>query len=450
LVSVFGENLSVREGIPLEVLCEMPCSLEIHGLRPTEANWFIEVILSWIYFYRLYQDHRGEKLRHVIIVDECHRVFDKSKEFRQTAVEVGTPIITIFPSQFRDFGTGLVFSSQQPSQVMNAVHANTIIKMCGNLSSGMDIESIADAMGLDNETTDHIHNLKRAQWIVKMSDRYTEPFYVETPDFPVRKEVSDEEVMARLNPLLDEYSEQVKQVGAVESKEYVYPKLSDDGHGLLCNINYHPFKGLSSRYKELNLSGRRAIAAKDELIGKGLVEEVQVKLGNYRPVKFLVLTDMAISMLRENGEDVRLWKHTGHMGFNHQLYCVLIAYSYRNAGYNTSIEKQMSSDRRVDVLVELEGKLIAIEVETGPSVDIRNKMKVLGEVDELVIVVEDESIIHRLDTDLPESVSMYHVADYLNYLKSNYNMEKPGNNSNNPNHPKSKTPNGNKAGKKEK
>jgi len=450
LVSVFGDNLSVRKGIPLEVLCELPCSIEIHGLRPAEANWLVEVILSWVYFYRLYQDHRGETLRHVVIVDECQRVFDKSKEFRQTAVEMGTPIIAIFPSQFRDFGTGLVFASQQPSQVMNTVHANTVIKMCGNLSSGVDVESISEAMGLDYETTNNIHNLKRAQWIVKMSDRYTEPFFVETWDFPVVKDVSDKEVLSRLESVLGEYNDQEESSEKSESKEYVYPQLSDDANNFLSHINKHPFKGLSSRYKELGLSGRRAIAAKDELLSKGLAKEVQVKLGSYRPVKFLALTDLAISMLKEDGEDVRLWRHTGHMGFNHQLYCVLIAYSYRNAGYAVSIEKKMTTDRRVDVLVELEGKRVAIEVETGNAVDIQNKMRVLNEVDELVIVIEDESNIHRIDQELPPNVSVYHTADYLNYLRANYSKKKLGNNSNNPNNGFSHTSSGNKAGKKEK
>lgn len=42
----------------------------------------------------------------------------------------------------------IMLASQQPSQVMKAVYANTFIKIFGNLSSGRELESIAKAMGL--------------------------------------------------------------------------------------------------------------------------------------------------------------------------------------------------------------------------------------------------------------------------------------------------------------
>ena len=238
--------------------------------RPAEVNWFIEVTLCWFYFYRLYQDQRGENLRHVIFVDECHRIFDRSKEYRQTAIEMGVPIIAIFPSQFRDLGTSLVLASQQPSQVMNTVNANTLIKLCGNLSSGNDIDSISESMGFNGELTDYIHKLKRGQWIVRMSDGYTEPFLIETPDYPVVRDVTDEEVMKRLESIFEQYmlKEQPKEVEI--KPKLVLPQMSDEAWSLLSNVNSHPFRGLTSRYKSLNFSGRRATSTKNELVEKKL------------------------------------------------------------------------------------------------------------------------------------------------------------------------------------
>jgi len=46
----------------------LPVVIDLSGLRPVEANWLVEVMLTWIYFYRLYNAQRGEQLRHVIIV----------------------------------------------------------------------------------------------------------------------------------------------------------------------------------------------------------------------------------------------------------------------------------------------------------------------------------------------------------------------------------------------
>jgi len=449
LISIFGDNLNVSEGIPLEKLCDLPCAIELHGLRPAEANWLVELILSWIYFYRLYQDQRGEELRHVIFVDECHRIFDKSKEFRETAIEMGTPIISIFPSQFRDFGTSLILASQQPSQVMNTVHSNTLIKIVGNLSSGLDIQAVAEAMGLDEELKDCIHKLKRARWIVRMSDGYTEPFLIETPDYSVERNVTDEEVLERLNSTFGKYLPKIpKQPAEEEPKpKIILPQLSDDAWSLLIDVNSHPFKGLTARYNDLNFSGRRASSAKDELIQKGLAMEIDVILGGYRPVKFLALTNLAINLLENVGHDVRLWRHTGHMGFKHQLYTVLIAYTFRKAGYQTFIEKPMNNERRVDALAIVEGRTIAVEVEVGPSIDIQNKMKVLDKVDELIIVSDNRASLETAHIK-DERVRLVYLPDYLRELKSNYSSKISGNKYVKWNKPDSCSYSGNKDGRK--
>jgi len=456
LISIFGDNFGAQEGIPLEKLCELPCVIELHGLRPAEANWLVELILSWIYFYRLYQDQRGEELRHVIFVDECHRIFDKSKEFRETAIEMGTPIISIFPSQFRDFGTSLILASQQPSQVMNTVHSNTLIKIVGNLSSGLDIQAVSEAMGLDEELKDCIHKLKRAQWIVRMSDGYTEPFLIETPDYLVERDISDKEVIERLNSIFVQYlPKKPKQPKEEQKPKIVLPQLSEDAWALLIDINNHPFRGSieghSTRYKALNLSGRRASSVREELIEKGLAKEIEVKLG-HRPTKFFVLTNLAINVLRNIGQDVRLWRHTGHMGFEHQLYTVIIAYMFRKAGFQTFIEKNMGGGKRVDVLTIIGNKKVAIEVETG-NIDLQQKLQLLEKIDKLIIVAKDENALQLARSSLKEipsseKIELHSVPDYLLNLRSNYSTKNSGNKYIKRNKPDSNSYSENKDGKK--
>ena len=46
----------------------LPVVIDLSGLRLVEANWLVEVMLTWIYFHRLYNAQRGEQFRHVIIV----------------------------------------------------------------------------------------------------------------------------------------------------------------------------------------------------------------------------------------------------------------------------------------------------------------------------------------------------------------------------------------------
>jgi len=429
LVSVFS-GCFVREGIPIEELVSMPCSIELSGLRPAEANWLVETILSWIYFYRMYNGHRGEKLRHVIFVDECHRIFDRSKEYRETAVEMGTPMIAVFPSQFRDFGTGMVFASQVPSQTMNTVHANTLVKFAGNLSSGLDIESVSEAMGLKYELRDDIHKLRRGQWIVRMSDGWTEPFLVEVPDYPKGSDVTEAEVAERLERNLGKYLVKDKlrpMAVAMEAPGVLLPEISQDAWLMLTHITEHPFSGCTSRYKALGFSGRRAQATKNELVAKKLVNEVEVPLGGFRPVKFLALTPLAIGMLKAIHRDVRLWKHTGHMGFRHQLYLVLIAYSLEKRGWVVSREKSLGNGRRVDIYAVKGGHTMAVEVELG-EFDRGVELSALDEVDEILIVTESRSN----GVEQGGRVKMRCAVDFLAELRSNSNNSILGNLSINP------------------
>jgi hypothetical protein len=113
------------------------------------------------------------------------------------------------------------------------------------------------------------------------------------------------------------------------------------------------------------LSVQKPELAKTELVNKGLVKEIGAKLGkSKRLTKFLVLTELG-SKLRKAGYDTGLWKRTGYQNFEHQLYSVLIAYAYKKVGQQVFIEKAVSEERRVNVLVS-NGKQTAIEVELGP------------------------------------------------------------------------------------
>ena len=437
IVSVFGNNLAVEEGIPIERLLELPVVIELSGLRPAEANWLIEVMLSWIYFYRLYNAQRGERLRHVIIVDEAHRIFDRSKEYRETAQEMGSPIISIFPTQFRDFGTALILTSQTPSFMMEAVNANTLVKIVGNLSSGNDIEAVSNAMGLDEETKECIHKLKRGQWIVRMSDRYTEPFFIETQDYQVNKDVSDKEVEERLELTLGQYLP--KQQPSAESQAQVpkvaAPELSEDAWSLLLDVNQHPFRQMATRSRELKLSWRRLEEAKKELLEKEIVKEVDVVLGSYRPVKYLIPTSFALSLLEKLGHETNFWSYILHSGggFEHRLHIVFIRNLAMRAGYQVQMEKTLSNGRRVDLLLLKEKRRIGVEVQLKGN-RIEDKLDGIEELDKLIIIVRDLSSLTimkagltKLDLVLKSKVRVYTVGQYAKilYNEANSPEDKP-------------------------
>jgi len=198
-------------------------------------------------------------------------------------------------------------------------------------------------------------------------------------------------VLSRLNKMV------TKPRSKLEEKSVKpLPALSRDAENLLIHVNEHPFTSLSSRYRTLAFSGRKAETVKKELIDKGLVEEVEVVLGRYRPVKFLVLTSQGIKYLKHIEQETGLWDYIGHLSFEHRLYQVLIAYSFRNAGHQAFIEKDFGDGRRLDVLIIHDKKKIGVEVELNPNIDLRKILKTLRELDKLLIVCKDKTVMNKV------------------------------------------------------
>ncbi|MCW4002633.1 MAG: DUF87 domain-containing protein [Candidatus Bathyarchaeota archaeon] len=456
LHSKLGSMLECREGLNIEQLLTRPVVLELDGFGGYEdQNLLVLFFFYWIYSYRKVHRHRG-LARHWIIIDEAKRVFPASEQYSSTTREYSH----IAPSdlivdEIRDFSEILLAADNEVTKLSNSIISQSYAKIVGNVS-GRDLDVIAEAMNLSDDEKECVSQLERGEWIVKLASRYTKPFTIKTEDFPVEKNVSDEEVEQRMEPLLSDlvakpmnneiatketegsaaYQDNTSQTNA---RKITFPAISEDTWDLLLDVNKHPFRGLAGRYESLSLSGRRASFAKAELIEKGLAREFSVVLGSHRPVKFLVLTDMAINSLESVGHDVRLWKHTQGK-FQHQLYTVLIAYTFRKAGFQTYIEKTLKNGRRVDVLTILNGKKVAVEVETGVSINMDEEMKALEEVDELIVVTDEQTNLRMLrnavKNSLSEKVQVFHISDYLRHLKTQYRAENGGrkaNNSHNPN-----------------
>jgi hypothetical protein len=262
------------------------------------------------------------------------------------------------------------------------------------------------------------------------------------------KTVTDEELSMKMESVIAELEKSTIEKNAkddtkIEEPPAKFPPISEEALALILDVNAHPFKGFVARCQSLGLSIRKAESAKAELVSKGLATEIASKLGkSKRAIKFLVLTELGLKLLRKAGYDTSLWKHTGYQNFEHQLYSVLIAYAYKKIGQQVFIEKAVSEDRRVDVLVS-NGKQTAIEVELGPFI-LENELKALHHVDELIIAVKQESVLYETKSkveELPQEtrarVSIFLIDELLSILRPNYNVDTHGNNSSEHNGPNS-------------
>jgi hypothetical protein len=416
----------------MEKLLQLPVVIELDGLGRDEASILALWIFYWIYAYRKAKSIRG-KLLHVLIIDEAKRIFTASEQYSQTTAEYsGIPPADLVCDEIRDFGEAIIASDQEPTKLSNSLKANTYTKITSFLGNGKDINDIAEAMDLNEDERKAITKLERGEWLVKLAGRYVKPFTIRTEDFPIEKNVSDEEVRQRMKPitksLLKEDREKVEEVS-----------LSEDSWKLLESINLHPFNGIVSRQRELGISVKRFEKAKQELTSKGLVKQVNISLSKRRPTSFLVLTDKALQILEAKGFDTSVWKHVGNVGFEHILYQVLIRWELKKLGYDAHMEVEINRGRRIDVLAIKNGRKVGVEVELN-NVDLKQKLSELESLDELYIVTSKELFDEAREKlgYLPSNVKLYSIDKFLEKF-GNLAREEMGNNSFNGNEAKSKS-----------
>jgi len=445
MLIVLGDVLDTETSFPIEKLLEYNVVIELDGLRRDEANFLVEFFLAYIFSYRLAKFQRGS-ICHLLVFDEASRFFFKGRQFRETTTELGIPFIDTVPQIIRDYKEGLLCAAQDPSLISHSLMSNLRTRFAGYLGHADDIEACADAFTLTEEEREELSKIgERGFWLVKKAG--IKPFLIKSDDFPIPKDMSDEELKQRMSEFISELDASRKVTPlpkkiVLETPKVIPPQLSPDAWNVLVNVCEHPFLGIRSRCYRLKMSGRRIETAVEELVNRQLVVTHPMALGSFRPVKFLIPTNEALNLLRNVGHEASLWKKIGNVGFEHSLYQVLIAYSLRKKGYEATIEKKLASGRRLDVYCYDGKRKTGIEIELTTT-NIEEKVEGIDELDSLVILVKDEESLRDGLTFLRarpamKKVSVQKVSEFLRENSTSnrqWNVRhQPLSNGTNPNH----------------
>ncbi len=412
MLIVLGNVVNTESSFPIEKLLDQNVVIELDGLRRDEANFLVEYFLGYIFLYRLASGHRG-RIAHLNVFDEASRFFFKGRQFKETTTELGIPFIDTVPQIIRDYKEGLLCAAQEPSLITHSLMSNLRTKFVGYLSEGEDIEAISTSLNLTDDEKEELAKIgERGYWLVKMAG--TKPFLVKSEDFPIPKDMTDAELKERMSEFVAELESSRKTVSLphrkqiIESPKVIPPQLSPDAWNLLVNVCEHPFMGIRSRCYAIKMSGRKIEAAIEELADRKCIVALDIPLGRFRPVKFLMLTDEALNLLRNLGHDVSLWKKIGNVGFEHSLYQVLVAYSFRKKGWEAYIEKQIAEGRWVDVVIKENGVKVGVEIELTTA-DLDAKVIGIERLDKLVFLVRDE----EMKTSFQEKINQMACRDKI-------------------------------------
>lgn len=387
---------SGSRGLSINALVEKSSIFELDALDESLKRFIVPLLALRVYQSKL-NSSRRENLDLVIIVEEAHHVFYRHEHRSKES------LMNRLLRQCREIGIGMVIVDQHPHLISAAALGNTFTTICMNLKDPADINRAAGLSLLDSEDKRYLSMLPVGYGIVKMQDRWRDPFLVRFPLVDVKKgSVSDQDLELYLRSMADSGP---RGLGMADSERVQRVLLSDsalteDGWRFLEDVVNHPLDGVKARYVRLGLSVDRGTRLKGGLIDKGWLESSTVAVGKHSRKIVLRLSRWAVTTLGLDDWEGRSrpWRES----LNHEYWKRWWAEKYRRRGYKVVLEAPRRGGR-VDVLaITPDGsEKIGIEVETGKSDVVGNIQNgLLSGFTKILVVVTDRGVLPRVERDL--------------------------------------------------
>ncbi len=306
----FNSNLPVN----LEELFKQNVILELDALSNPDKTFLIESILLWLHHHRL--NRPPEKpVENVIVIEEAHHLLRETASSEESLMESSL-------RELRSLGIGIVIVDQMPSLISRVSLANTYCTIALNVKTGQDVYALAQAMLLDREQKEILGRLPVGQAVVKLQDRYVEPFHVQIPfldtggkrmshyriplepvEIPSIGKDSNESIPSP--PVAERISSKIitapsRNPELETAKSGTAETPTKPEFALFLDILDHLTDSVTVRYKRLGYSARKGNHLKDKLIKAGLIRPVTFA-GLNAWLRLFEITDKGKEVLNELG-----------------------------------------------------------------------------------------------------------------------------------------------------
>ncbi len=438
---------SISTGNAAEVFCQADSTslmdlltesvvLELDLLNQAEQTLISEVLLLWIIQYRMNNNVDRESLKHAILIEEAHHLLRAPP-----GVGDGSePVIHVALREVRELGESVILATQNASVVPVAVFGNQATTLAFHTKHQRDVSSTAQAMLLKDEAKDELGRLPVGEAIVRVP-RWPDPIHIRLKHRPIAKgKVTDEDIRRHMakttyfadtarfhaagtegRPLGGIPHAEENQINPERSpstqtfstrSEHVSPTTTPNRKELqigitaltplevemLEDILQHPFQGVVQRVQRLRASRRKGAAALRALEERGALAPVTVFTGT-STMKLFDLTPSGTALCRSHGLGPLL--QPTHGGIEHRYWVDRAAQRLESEAWEVHKEFRVADDLIVDVHATLNGRMLAVLVETGKSDARKNLEKTLAAGYEHIWVVTNSPKVLALGKSLP-------------------------------------------------
>ena len=363
--------------------------IELDGVSQNTKKFLIPLLCYWIYSVQLASQDR-EKLKYVIFLEEAHHtVYRNETRAKET-------LMNVLLRQCRELGIGMVLIDQHPHLISSAGIGNCYTTICMNQKDPSDINKAAGLSGLEEGEKRYLNLLPVGQGIVKLQDRWRQPFLIQFPLVDAKKGLVTDELLEKVQkgeiPL-----QKLRECVGVKSRVGKDSRagantLEEGGVTLLHDIAQYPQDGVDARYKRLEISADKGNRWKEQLVQNSLVRQERVKTNRTHRL-FLRLTNEArLLMTPRKGHDPQA-------SFMHEYWKRRLAYHFEQQGYKVTLEASRArGGGNMDISATRGPESLAVEIETGKSNVVWNvKRDLLCGVRKVIVVATDSQALAKVE-----------------------------------------------------
>ena len=396
-----------------ESLLGQSCIFEIDKLTAEQQIFFLNLMLTKLFFHRI--QNPSEKW-HFVAIDDGNLLFDASLEKRS---DLGLPILHHLLSTVRKSRINVFCGTQTPHQIGASIHSNSAMKIMFSHTNGQDIDFLHRSLGIkDKDQKTFSYQLGKRQILIRNSFRYPTPVFGIVPEIPQPRFVSDIEathnnsvITARFRDIVPRHQATPGEINKRhESNNQKEPKkestkrnaekstsieFSDQERDFLLAVHLNQYKKtLTEIYKLAGLPAGTGSRIAKKLEARGLIQILSPKLGRGNP-RYPILAETAYEAL-----NLPLKTFPGRgAGPEHVLFQHLISEHFMELKPTIELSRNGKS---IDIGIQSEKGLIAIEVACSPDHEIENIQKDLKQANVVFVFTacKNQKILEAVERNL--------------------------------------------------
>lgn len=231
LIGSKGQMLDTSRSIDFKDLATKNVILELEEIRnPSEKSLIMGFILANLNEairanYEAFRA-RGERFRHITLIEEAHRLLSKFESGDSQNKKQGVETFADMLAEVRKYGEALIIVDQIPNKLTPEVLKNTNTKIIHKLFAKDDKEAVGNTMALSDEQKDFLSNLEPGR-VILSSTGINKPLQVQIKELISTTNEEDVDSSEIRNIALSYYGDNYKR-GLVKGLEYLQEKPSND------------------------------------------------------------------------------------------------------------------------------------------------------------------------------------------------------------------------------